>query len=73
MTGNAMKCRLNRERRTKGIRVARVPYEEDRLPARLVQDGFLRAGSEENANAVGAAIERMLAAYAEAAEEDGIQ
>jgi hypothetical protein len=39
----------------------------------LVQDGFLQRGNEDKAQAVEAAIERMLAAYAEAAEEDGIQ
>jgi hypothetical protein len=57
----------------RGIRYARAAYNEDRLPGRLVQDGFLQRGNEDKAQAVEAAIERMLAAYAEAAEEDGIQ
>ena len=65
MSSAAERNRLKRERRNNGLRCARVVYDQVAVTERLIADEFLARGTEDNARAVEAALERMIAAYAQ--------
>lgn len=63
MSTDAQRSRSKRDRRKDGRRCARPEYDEDDLPARLVEDGYLARADEDDSLAINRAITRMLKHY----------